>query len=681
MSYTNRTFHGKHSPGIIYLNPHQVDESIIHINKYRFMDFYYEELDKLNVKYYQSTSDEPSIANTSIPEEPVELSVETSSRSVPVNIPFQPNVRRYKLDSLNNQLTNTSSPIPSPAHSLTNPQQNSMSNSGLDFSMSPPITQHITGSSIKSKTQLINNSLSPIANSNTELNHVTNLDFYTPSTSHQTIMKRVYDNYLCINIDCIIPIIQQAQSSVKAQSQTHNTQQQQYNPKHKISSDVQNIITAAHDFITDQCTFLIELVTGPSKDPFNLFNMSTIGLLFDSMHKSGFKIHHAHTELCKITAELTSRCSSAKQNIKQSILDSAIGILKNTVDELSDPAIMVSTVLFKSLSIFISWVYMNYQVYWMHDYMIQISLKLAATLSIRFGPQLVDDIYTTIKKYFIPSYLFSISRTSWRFTNIHKRKIAKLRALIIPPSHKNQWILKCVEQTRTEIPWVFPDSPHIKNLVVFIDGRNCFYADEYQKTNGGVNLELLRRFLNLSDYHNILADLVYGRIASLMTGGRHLNIHDPRYVVPVIIFNERHRQQIQPLVPNNRLVIYTPRGQDDDLLTLYLWLSNPGSFIASNDNYGNHAARLTHSTHETKPSTANNTPNTANNTPNTTNNTPNTTNPIYSTNSNANFSKYYEGLWVELTKCFKLINPLGNIQYVTSTQGINTHYPSTSAPF
>jgi len=650
----NKFYQGKNgqNPDTAYFNS-QLDESIIHINKYRFVDFYYEELDKLNIKYYQPTSDEPSIPNNnSIHEELSDGQVEnSSSRAVPVNIPFQnnTNICRYRLDSLNNHIPSTSSSTPSsPAQSVGN-QPNMMINSGLDFPMSPPLAQQQPTQ--QSTNPVLKTPAHPKKPKNTtaatnEYTSQTNTKYYRPSISHQTILKRVYDNYLCINIDSIIPIINQ-----------QNKLQQQYTQKApKYPSDIQNIITATHDFISDQCGFLSELISDTSSDPFNLFNTSTIGLLFDRMHKSEFHIYQAHTELCKIINELKSRLLD-KQNIKQAILDSAIGILKNTVDDLEQPGMMVSSIFISSLTEFIIWIYTNYQVYWMTTHTIQTSLKISSSLSIKFGTHIVDSIYTTLKKYFIPSYLFSISRTCWKFSNIHKREIARLRTLLIPPSYKNHWIFKCIEKSRGDIPWVFPDSPHIKNLVVFVDGRNCFYADEYQKTTGGVNLELLRRFLNLPDYHNILADLVYGRIASLLTGGRQLNIRDPQFVIPVIIFNERHRQQIQSLVPSNRVVIYTPRGQDDDLLILYLWLSNPGSFIASNDNYGNHAARLSQSFHESLDSTGH----------------------VGSMITDLNLSKYYEGMWSELTRCFKLINPLGNIH--SDITGNHQHYPGTSAPF
>ena len=55
MSYKNNTIHAPYWQM-------QLDENVIHINKYRFPDFYYEELDKLNMKYYQRTSTDDTVS-------------------------------------------------------------------------------------------------------------------------------------------------------------------------------------------------------------------------------------------------------------------------------------------------------------------------------------------------------------------------------------------------------------------------------------------------------------------------------------------------------------------------------------------------------------------------------------------------------------------------------------------
>jgi len=673
----NNIYNTKCSKPNILLDNIQPDEKIIHINKYRFMDFYYEELDKLNTKYYITSTDEPSINHNNMhmvfKEADMCQPQPNITPSLPVTIPYGLNIRRYRLDNFNNQSINTgntgvlthsnatafslNSPPNQSVHRLSSQEENTTMTVGeLDFSLSPPLT-----GSRSSNTSLQFNSLTesiPIIND--AIKYTNFCGYYTPSQSHQTIVKRVYDNYLCINIDNIINVIYQY-SIPQNNYQTYQSQTNQLSHHSKLHvkypGDIQNIINATYDFISDQCWFLSTLVK--TTDPFNLFNQSTIGLLFDRMNKVKFTFQLAYCDFCIITNGLTSKLAK-KQNIKQGILDSAIGILKNTVDELSQHDIAIASVLIKSLTDFINWIYTNYSFYWMSETQIQISLNLAAILSNRFGIQVVDSIYTTLKKYFIPSYLFSVSRTCWKFTHIHKREIANLRGLLIPQCHKNQWIFKCIDHARSEIPWVFPNTPHRKNTIVFLDGRNCFYADEYLKISGGVNLELLRQFLNLPEYHNNLADLVYAKIINLMTGGRQLINCDPRYVIPVIIFNERHRAQIQQLVPENRVIIYTPRGQDDDLMTLYLWLSNPGSFIASNDNYGNYAARLSQS---------------------------------YPDSLDINSTKYYEGLWSELTRCFKLVNPIRNINngngiICTENKPVpnkNTFnfgiQPGTSAPF
>ena len=647
MSYKNNAIH------VPYWQM-QIDENVIHINKYRFLDFYYEELEKLNMKYYHRTHADDTNITTSIQEEESESTRTINEpHSLPVNIPGQPqNIRRYRLDSQNtfNNLpmqshmqSHMQSPMQSPMHPLTE-QPSTIHPSVVDLSISPQLTssRSLTTSNLPSSlhNKAIDRSNTLSANeSNSSTYSILQPEYYTPSTNHQMIVKRVYDNYLCINIDNVITNTQYTSTT------------QQYNKQQSLPG-TQAALTTVHDFISDQLAFIADLITPETgADPFKLFNNSTIGLLFDRMNKSGFPFQLAHTEIVQITRELTKELvnrPNSKQVVKQGLLDASIGIIKRAAIDLLQPGIAVANVLVISLTDFIGWVYKNYSSYWMNESLIQISIQIAADLGAKFGAQMITNIYITLKKYFIPSYLFSVSRTAWKFTTIHKREISRLRSFLIPPTHKNQWIIKCIEHARSEISWVYPDTPQIRNLIVFIDGRNWFYADEYVKTTGGVNLELLRQFLCLPEYQMTLADLVYGRISSLMSAGRQLHNLDPRYIIPVCIFNERHRNKIQPLVPSNRIVIYTPRGQDDDLLTLYLWLSNPGSFIASNDNYGNHVSRL--SQHVDVQA--------------------------------AYYSKYYEGLWAEMVRCFKIVTtPMSSAVQAGKTANRYFNQNSSSPPF
>ena len=645
----------------VYLN----DENIININKYRFHEFYYEELDKLNKNYYLEPDNgligNPSLIYQSIEEETSEnnksqkILTTHQISTQPINIladstsAFNANnpvkIHRYRLNSLNNLINSPPSTI-SKDH---NPE--------LNMSMSPPGTNSLpTTSTTNSQNSII---ITPSSISNTNDLEISkklarNTELHTPSPSHKMIVKRVYDNHLSINIDNLLVLLNIPQQS---------------NSKTTININNTYTINLLQDFISDELNFLCDLMEQPFLtdrnlisfiDPFDLINPSTIGLLFDRMNKSKFSLRLAHVEILSIINRLSNRDRDtvSKSIIKQNLLDAAIGILQHTAVDLLQPGLAIDQVLIGSLSEFIKWIYSNYASnYWMPPIIINISYSLATDLSARFGFKIVSEIYKTIRLYFIPSYLFSVSRTAWKFTNIHRREINKLRSIIIPPSSETFWIIKCLEQSRN-IPWVYPNTPHLKNIIVFIDGRNWFYSDEFAKTTGGINLELLRQFLTLGEYHQILSDLVFGRITEFMSAGRQLINKDPWFVIPVLVFNEKYRHQIQPLAQNNRNIIYTPRGRNDDLMTLYIWLSNPGSFIASNDNFGDHAARISKLTCQ---------------------------------------SKYFEGLWAELIKCFKLLNPFinhttsfttniftdNNNKFAGQNIGRNGYYiqPGTSAPF
>jgi hypothetical protein len=630
----------------------QYDESIIHANKYRFPEFYYEELDKLHGNYYTQTtqlmSNNFEMENENIPEEDDNNLIEPNinifyTASGPVNIP------RHPIKTPLGQNT---------YYQDTSPKVNRYSLDSLNMSLSPPLAT-VTPSSVTNSAPSDMLDSQQSTNSNKDPNTILlghqNNNTYIASTNHQMIVKRVYDNYLSVNLDFL-----------------------QFNPVTNQPNTIHpHIKLFIQDFITDQLEFLVGLQqatdtnTNPNpndsdfhcqSDPFNLFNISTIGLLFDRMAKHEYDFKQAHSEICNICNGLSNRVLRGKSP-KIGMLDSCISIIRNCANDILQPNALVASILVKSMSELITWTYRNYSAYWMPEIVIKNSLKLAGDLAAKLGPQIVTEIYATIKKYIIPSYIFSVSRSSWKFTHTHKQQISKLRSLVIPQSATTKWILKCIDHARQEIPWVYPDSPQIRNIIVFIDGRNWFYSEEYDKTSGGINLELLRQFLTLPEYHMTLADLVYGRISSIMTAGRQLNIRDHRYIIPVCVFNERFRHYIQPLVPSNRTVLYSPRGQDDDLLTLYLWLSNPGSFIASNDNFGNHVARI----FQTQGHSQN------------THHTQHTQN------------KYYEGLWAELIKCFKLtFNPRPNntniiqMSHPISKQNISrvdNFIPGTSAPF
>lgn len=567
------------------------DENIINMNKYRFPDFYYEELEKLNTNYNNHDIEQQTgINNINYSQtQPVSIPQVNPINQInpinPFNIPGVVNERRSRLDSLNNLLS-PNSPNGMMLGRQRAPHQQSMLGDILDGSLS------------NSTNSLNTSTSSDAANTGLEYNRQPGMrqPILNATTAHQIQVKRVYDNYICLNLD-------------------------------SVSSNC--VLATLHEFATEQLSFLSDCIK--SGDPFNLVNISTISIIFDRMSKIMFPFKNSHTEIVKIVTELDRRNPGCYP--KLGILDTAIHIISLTATDLEQQPLNIgfsnpaNDPFAKSLVAFTEWVYKHYTNFWMAPPVINMSLKLAnGILGTRFGPQISQAIYDTLKLYFIPAFLFSVSRANWKFSHTHKREIWKLRNMIIPPSHKTSWLLKASDLARDTIPWIHPDTPNIKNIPVFIDGRNWFYSSNQ---TSGLNLENLRACLNLRDYEIGLADNIYGRIVSNLTGGRQLNIRDSRYIIPVLIFNEKYKQFVQPITPPNRVVLYSPRGQDDDLLALYLWLGNPGSFFATNDQHGNYAARLSG-------------------------------------------YKYYEGLWSELSRSFKITNPF----QITSGEVV-----SHSAPF
>jgi hypothetical protein len=98
-------------------------------------------------------------------------------------------------------------------------------------------------------------------------------------------------------------------------------------------------------------------------------------------------------------------------------------------------------------------------------------------------------------------------------------------------------------------------------LNYIVDGRNRFY------TGTGIDIVALTAFVG------------------------HMNSAGSKFVV---VFNAKFRRLIHTRCTAAVIhrCIFAPDGIDDDLLSIYLWLSSPMSYIITADNYNNHAAKL-----------------------------------------------------------------------------------------
>lgn len=142
--------------------------------------------------------------------------------------------------------------------------------------------------------------------------------------------------------------------------------------------------------------------------------------------------------------------------------------------------------------------------------------------------------------------------------------------------------------------------PHKKTLVI-MDGRNMFYKPNSPMTHN-INLTMMKEFLNHDGQctlYQILAQCIYERF------GVSISEHEYQQFHIVVIFHERHRKTLESCFPRDPITgvrgppqnqdityVYTPGNINDDIVAIYLWLSNPGTILLTNDDYSNYAHNI-----------------------------------------------------------------------------------------
>lgn len=140
-----------------------------------------------------------------------------------------------------------------------------------------------------------------------------------------------------------------------------------------------------------------------------------------------------------------------------------------------------------------------------------------------------------------------------------------------------------------------------KKTLVVVDGRNMFYKKNSPVTHD-INLRAMMEFLSLegqTTMNCILGQCIKNRF------GVNLSEHEYQQFHVVIIFHERHRKVMNscfqrdpvtgirgPPKSSNITYIYTPGDMNDDIVAMYIWLSNPGTILFSSDEYSNYAHEI-----------------------------------------------------------------------------------------
>jgi len=389
------------------------------------------------------------------------------------------------------------------------------------------------------------------------------------------LMKRVYDNYLIYKLD------------IAPAAEPDNVNIMQY-----------------VGIVKQQFDFLINIAETDS-DYFQLFNTSTLNILFGFITKLKLNILLFENQIEAILSHITRRSLKLKVIILDNLIYAVhqsyteiqqIGYLDNWLElgnytryydlkgkeiprtdrnaELH--AIMIPKLVSQRLDTLnhvVKWIYTNYwcQFWMMDDIYIQ-----TQTFVNKFRKWLDEP------NVFLMNNTLSIQAriAANNISPLFIKQLNQLKNSVIG-SGGAKWIHRTLDRYRAMIPWTTTDFR--KSQLVIIDGRNWFYADD------GLNLHAIQRYMS-PDANQEIANLISTHTKKI---GIAFDITVLYQRNVLVVFNEKHTDAIRRYNPAmSDQCIYTPRGVNDDLFILYLWLSNPGSFIISRDNYTDHGARV-----------------------------------------------------------------------------------------
>jgi hypothetical protein len=238
------------------------------------------------------------------------------------------------------------------------------------------------------------------------------------------------------------------------------------------------------------------------------------------------------------------------------------------------------------------WVFAKYnaRMFWMSPELYSGCVKL-----LRFNTILTEDTCTlisqTLKRFVRNDLLINKLSPSFAWSNDFEltESLNLLKNKIL--TKDQQWIKQLLKQYSQTLPPIHIFSPESgkKVTLVLIDGANWFYNP---KVTGGKSNLLRDEIDNIGT--PVWNDSIIGRIRIQMRDkfGYEPNEQFVKNLRIIIVFNERHRPFIHQICDDlDKFIIYTPRGMNDDAMLLYLWLTNPGAFLFSNDQYndwGNH---------------------------------------------------------------------------------------------
>lgn len=391
------------------------------------------------------------------------------------------------------------------------------------------------------------------------------------------LMKRVYDNYLITKLDIEL-------------NGTNGTD---------------NIVIMPYvGIIKQQFDFLINIIETES-DYFQLFNSSTINIIFGFIVKLKINILLFENQIETVLNQITKRGLKLKVAILENLIYGihlsfaeiyGLGYLENWIElnaytryydlkgnEIPQTdrnaelhAIMApkfTSQWLDTLNTCIKWVYSSYWCqFWMTD---DIYLQ-TQTLVNKYRKWITEPNVFLMNNTLCTQARLAANNISPLFI----KQLNQMKNTIIGAGGA-KWIHRTLDRYRAVIPWSTADNR--KSQLVIIDGRNWFYAAD------GLNLHCIQRYMSPESNQEI-ANIITSHSKRV---GILFDLSTITQSNILVIFNERHYDTIRRYNPAmSEQCIYTPRGVNDDLFILYMWLSNPGSFVISHDNYTDHSARI-----------------------------------------------------------------------------------------
>lgn len=350
-----------------------------------------------------------------------------------------------------------------------------------------------------------------------------------------------------------------------------------------------------------------------SDDVFGLLNISSINIIFNQLYTCGITLSELENDGMMVRNILT-HIESLK--LKPTLLECIIYIVYKNLSDIIGSVSRVNSYESRTLSMgngdianskhthcidvssslcdstlksgIHNNIY-NYCIKWVFDkylqrkYWINLELYLGCLKLLRFNNIISEEncslISQTLKRFVKPDILISKLTNQWNIEFELTESLNIMKNKMITKDQK--WIKALLKSYKRLLPFV-PEMGN-KYTLVIIDGSNWFYNPRSNSDKSKLLHDEIARIGTPAWNESIISRIKTHLIGKLSYEITEQFIKSMRILV---IFNERHRPFINQIcVDLDQFIIYTPRGKNDDAMALYLWLSNPGALLFSNDLY------------------------------------------------------------------------------------------------